>query len=302
MLFAALVACSPCTSFSDMTYSGPEEAELSALVAEFAGWTGREGVCVPSVAVVDEIDGDPDLLGLYSGAGSPIVLARATGSYGRVLRHELCHALDDQEALAETTAYALDSTTIDVTQYPSSTLRLAEAFALACQDGPADLSFGGALELRCGLEVDPADAALRAAVYREVAPDPRIDVGSDPRPTPLPGLPVGRILDVAGAQTGAWLALADVSAPQWWPADGAAAASEPPGEAWTGTALTVAQPDGTALRAWYARGAAGGLVGTAEGWVLSSDCGLSTSGAIPAWVGNQPSLFTNTPSRARYTW
>jgi hypothetical protein len=77
MLVAALlfVACAPCTPFSEMALDEPEA--LAPIVADFAAWTGRDGVCVPAVEVVAAVDGHADLAGVYAAPGEPIVLEAA---------------------------------------------------------------------------------------------------------------------------------------------------------------------------------------------------------------------------------
>lgn len=68
---------------------------------------------------------------------------------------------------------------------------------------------------------------------------------------------------------------------------------------WNGHRTEAEGPDGATLRAWHAEGIAGATVGGADGWRLSTECGLTLSGAMPAGVGEEPSLFVDLPSRAR---
>ena len=70
---------------------------------------------------------------------------------------------------------------------------------------------------------------------------------------------------------------------------------------WTGDRTEAEGPDGATLRTWDAEGIAGAEVGRAEGWRLSADCGLTLPGAMPACVGEEPSLFADLPWRARLT-
>ncbi len=99
----------------------------------------------------------------------------------RTLRHELCHALDREEGLAEALAGELDPDSVDASAYPTEAGRLAEAFALACEGGPPPLKMRAALETRCGLDANPAAAPVRAEVYPFAPGELPVEVGEDPR-------------------------------------------------------------------------------------------------------------------------
>lgn len=298
-----LLACAPCTLFSEMTYDGPPD--LADIVADFAAWSGRDGVCVPGVEVVAEIDGEAHMAGQFAGAGAPIRLAEAA-DYRVALFHELCHALDAMEGLTDADPDPGDA--VDTAVYDTPALRRKEAFALVCQDGPAAVSFEAALAERCGLDVDPARARVRAVAYPAAPPEPDVSVGPDPTRAPVDLSDAGTIVAAAGRADGAWLRLAAGRAREvaWWPAPGASA---PPDDdvpispsAWASPADAPVGPAGDALWTWYAHGIAGAGVGSAEAWALTTDCTTGMGAGAPAWVGARPAVFTGQVERWIFTW
>jgi hypothetical protein len=302
----SLVACTPCTSFADMALDDPDT--LGPIVADFAAWTGREGVCVPSVEVVGEIAGDPRLAGRFQGAGEPILLAES-GDYRAALLHELCHALDEQEGLSAD----FPDTGEDLgAAYDTPALRRMEGFAQVCEDGPAPVAFQAALEERCEVPTDPAAAWVRTEVYPHAPADPPVSVGPAPQVTRvLAGAP-GVIVAAAGEADGAWLRLEGGGEARtvWWsppPRVGANPRERsrrvPPGRGdWALAGDAVEGPAGDLLWTWYTAGVTGAGVGTAASWELVTDCGAGASGAVPAWVDDAPALFTNVPERAVWRW
>lgn len=208
MLLSLLVACAPCASFADMTLPSDTPA-LARVVADFASWTGRDGVCVPAVEWRAELSGDPDVLGRYDGPGEPILLRQTQDSSATTLRHELCHALDAEEGLADALADTLDPDAVDPLAYPDPDLRLAEAFAQACEAGPARLPLREALHESCGLNLDPTAAPLRARVYPLAPPELPVEVGTAPVATALYDHAGTVLLDAAARGDALWLLLHD---------------------------------------------------------------------------------------------
>ena len=288
LLVALLFACAPCTSFAAMTVSGDPSGAVAAGIAEFAAWTGRDGVCVPGVDVVARVDGDAAIAGHYAGEGAPIQLA-AAGSYDVALRHELCHALDAEEGLADAMAGLLDADAVDSARYPTAAERRAEAFALECEAGPVEVGFLGALEARCAVAAAAAAAELRAVVWIDAPAPAAVAVGDDLVGRPLPELGRVRVVDAVGGDGGAWLRLAGATGEvaTWWSESGA-----PPeaAVAWAGGA--IAWRGDQAAWTWYRDGVAGVAMGTPAAWELRTDCGLGASGAVPTWVAGAPAWFT----------
>lgn len=209
MLLAVLFACAPCTPFAEMRF--PEDGEaLAATVADFAAWTGRDGVCVPAVEWREELEEGPLAAGRYDGPGEPILLRRGAGSpsdMARTLRHELCHALDAEEGLSTVLASTLDPESIDPVAYPTEALRLAEAFAQACEAGPPPVEMPAALHRQCGLAPAARAAPLRAEVYPEAPAEAPVEVGEPPsREQPLHA--DGVLIDATARAESLWL-LAD---------------------------------------------------------------------------------------------
>ena len=71
-MLLALLACA-CPTFDALPVENPdglgtaeEVGIVAAAIAEFAGWTGREGVCVDRVEIIEAIDWRPEAAtGLY---------------------------------------------------------------------------------------------------------------------------------------------------------------------------------------------------------------------------------------------
>lgn len=284
-----LLACIDCPAFEDLVVTGDESGEIASVVAEFAAWTGRDGVCVPRIDVVEVVADDADVAGRFVAPGEPIEIAASNGSVARVVRHELCHALDAVEGLADPLAGTLDADAVDPVRYADDELRRAEAFALVCEAGPAEVDFAAALEARCGVPADPAAVAVREPVYPDAPAPAAVEIGDDPSLSALAELGPGRVVAVAGGARGAWLRLEtpDGDAERWWSADGA---PEEAVGAWADGGAVAG--DGAWAWTWYERGVAGVAVGTAQAWTLRTDCGLSTSGALPSWIGGEPAWFT----------
>src|SRR4051812_2349743 len=108
MLLSTLLACT-CTSFDDMdvvdaTRDGASAdflGEISRAIDDFASWTGRDGVCVPGVRVVDHVDMMvPEFTGKYQGAHEPIRIDPESEHPYTSIVHELSHGLDHREDIS----------------------------------------------------------------------------------------------------------------------------------------------------------------------------------------------------------
>ncbi len=178
----------------------------------------------------------------------------------RTLRHELCHALDREEGLAEALAGELDPDSVDASAYPTEAGRLAEAFALACEGGPPPLQMRAALETRCGLDANPAAAPVRAEVYPFAPGELPVEVGED-------------------AQGEHVLALLEGG--ELWQ-DGERA----PGL--EGAETLARGPDGAVLIVWYVEGLTGSAVGAGASWTIHTSCDGELSGAAHVWWSGEP--------------
>ncbi|MES2644621.1 MAG: hypothetical protein V4850_34355 [Myxococcota bacterium] len=159
---AALVLAGCCPTFAQMDVidhaDAPADllAEVRRSIDTFAAWTGRDGVCVASVEVVDVVD-DEGNGGDYRGRGAPIRM-RADMDVDHVIQHELCHALDFEERLAPPHYDLLEAAAGE------DGADLDEEFAKVCDGGPPPLGEIALLEA-CGIE-SPLAAVLRDEVYR----------------------------------------------------------------------------------------------------------------------------------------
>jgi hypothetical protein len=290
-MLAALLACSPCTAFADMVLP----PELVPVVEEFATWTGEEGVCVPRVDIVPVIAEDDRISGRYQGPGEPILLAEAEPvSYEITLTHELCHALDHELDLSADLEPWLDVAGVEADAYPTKEQRVEEAFALACEQGPEIATFEAMVADTCGTFRDPAPTLVRAAAFPGAPPDPTVRAGTLTSWGELPA----RVTDAASGGTGVWLDASD-RAPWWWSPD--AGGVEPIGT-WSGDTGEATSVDGAALRGWYEHGISGFVAEQSDAWVVATDCSLGLSGAVPAWVGDTPLVFTDRSPSAVYAW
>lgn len=174
-----LVACG-CPTFDEMEVTdrtGTAEpaliADIEAGLVDFARWTGREGVCVPRIAVVEDADRSVDPDAGYGGGGwSPVaretaqhfgnagghyrgdrkaIFIAAAASDGRgVAVHELCHAIDHREDHSADNPELFPA--LDWEEYPtrSERAREREAFARTCGWGALDLTAVDAVDAACG--------------------------------------------------------------------------------------------------------------------------------------------------------
>ncbi len=116
---------------------------------------------MPGIEVVSATDSrlDPPYPGLYQGSGVPILVAPAlTYSVKETTRHELCHAVDNDEGIVTGQEDLFPEAGDSYLGDP------AEQFAYVCQEDPRDLALAWPVHGACG------DAAL-AAQERFVAED-----------------------------------------------------------------------------------------------------------------------------------
>lgn len=134
--------------------------ETRAAIDEFAGWSGREGVCVSEVRLVEEIvskDGQ-EFGGMYYHWGWIELAIDSTMT--EVVRHELCHAVDHREGWASE-----DHPELFGDEDPR------EVFASLCEDGPRNLTLAAALAGTCG----ESEVAAKAFVDELVYPDADVE-------------------------------------------------------------------------------------------------------------------------------
>ncbi|MFN7147183.1 MAG: hypothetical protein ACK4YP_25670, partial [Myxococcota bacterium] len=163
---AALTAGCGCPTFDEMLVEvePTEERDVDVLrrqvergIADFATWTAREGVCVERVTVRDDLSTltwDATLVevdGKYIPATRSIFVSSAATLPERVVRHELCHALDDVEELSTAHPDLFPDEDIDRDEvYGTPDLRRREAFAALCEQDPNDLAVLRAAGAGCG--------------------------------------------------------------------------------------------------------------------------------------------------------
>ncbi|CAN0453397.1 unnamed protein product, partial [Ectocarpus fasciculatus] len=91
-----------CPDFDEMVVEQQAESlvwplqNVADTVDEFAAWTGRDGVCVPGIEVVQELDSQ----GVYRGPMRKIIVRAGAVDGAITTRHELCHALDQGEKIS----------------------------------------------------------------------------------------------------------------------------------------------------------------------------------------------------------
>lgn len=186
MALLLLVACA-CPTFDEMEVVDPEglsdaafDAAIAAAIADFAAWTGREGVCVPGVEVVEELRRNGEqVAGRYPGPHQRIEIAAYAHDPETLTRHELCHALDEEEGhvLSRPDLFSAADFPADAI-YDTAELRRKEAFAHACEARPTDVALEAAVQAACGGDrLDPVTAYLTTEVFGAAGTDVRIDEG-----------------------------------------------------------------------------------------------------------------------------
>jgi hypothetical protein len=155
--------------------SSSEITMLQDAIDDFAGWTGRSGVCVPGLEVVREEE--IDAWGQYNGPGKPIQIAMPANF---VAWHELCHALDRQEGFSRRYS-SFFPPDIDDPDPPS------ESFAYACQL-VWEVGLLAGMDGSCESYLEPEVAALlRQEVYVNKVDDP---LAGAPMPLHLERYPI----------------------------------------------------------------------------------------------------------------
>lgn len=129
--------------------------QVLAGIDQFASWTTMEGVCVPSVRIVEELstkDGTT-YAGGYSAAHIPIALSSTTQFPDLIIQHELCHAWDDQmdRPSERLTDLFIPDEELDPALYITEREIARETFANICDDGPVEARIYAAIEERCGV-------------------------------------------------------------------------------------------------------------------------------------------------------
>ncbi|MDP2309575.1 MAG: hypothetical protein Q8P18_26375 [Pseudomonadota bacterium] len=191
-----LLACA-CPTFEglevvDLTESGNATAlaRVAVAVDTFEAWTAREGVCVASVEVVDEVEGPAafdaeglNAVGVFQPRARRIEIGTAWFPLAETVTHELCHALDWQEDLSPARPDLFTGEDLDAEgAYPTDESKRAESFALACEVGGVDVSVELAFEEQCGLGpvdelIDPTTRFLAEEVFQAAS---RLDMSDEP--------------------------------------------------------------------------------------------------------------------------
>jgi len=167
-----------CPSFDEMDVIDPDglagDEAIGAMwdgIDRFARWTGRDGVCVPEVKVVDHMQG---LNGRFIGLREPILVASKAVGDPWVVIHEMCHAGDTIEEYHERHPRLFSAQQVRKRRhYRTGGQRSGEAFARTCDDGPQELTISTILEDECGQEViGDARRFLRHQLWTDVEDEP----------------------------------------------------------------------------------------------------------------------------------
>lgn len=208
-------ACT-CPSFSEMKVIGTEAsvARVQSVIGEFAGWSGRKGVCVgtirikPSVLIKKGAD-TFSVDSLFLKEEGEIWLEEGDPELPNSTRHELCHALDQMEGHSSRNPQLFPEVAASAL-YSDADARRRERFARLCAEGAKDPSLWDAIERRC--DSTPPDAAtfyLQNNLYPHA---PRTPLSEGPplhwsvQPLPLP--PTHRFLSAVSGEKGIWLLVA----------------------------------------------------------------------------------------------
>lgn len=160
-----LVGCGDCPTFDEIEVTDPKEVASESVivgigeaVADFAAWTGREGVCVSEIRVAPEVLGE-GYTGQYH--GDWIEVEPLEENIEPLVRHELCHALDEREELSWSNRdlFPPESVESDGLHYPTERVRGAEAFARACDNRPDEIAWLDGLGEICGRELVSAQVS-----------------------------------------------------------------------------------------------------------------------------------------------
>lgn len=160
MIGLGVTACAPCASLDDVEVEGGSagaRARVQQALADFAGWTGRDTVCVNRVEIVEAIEpgGDLESLGRYRSSRRLIQLAHPQDHLYDTLIHELCHAIDHRERITRRHRgeFPYDPAAHDY-EARSERSRQREGMALTCEAGPEALAIAATVAPRCAPNVD----------------------------------------------------------------------------------------------------------------------------------------------------
>ncbi len=156
--------------------------EARDALMEFGALTGRDGVCLQELAVVDELEpGLEQAGGRYNPIAHDIRILWKMWPMRDTVWHEACHALDHVEAITVEHAALFPEEDIpeeDHALYPTERDRIQEAFARACEHGVHDRSVERAVEAACGTELLTeqerflADVVYTNAHFEGIAEEP----------------------------------------------------------------------------------------------------------------------------------
>ncbi len=170
-----LVGCG-CPRFDEMDFEDPDglaltsdRADAFSAIADFARWTGEDGVCVPGVQVAEELSGGM-AVGTYRGPRLNILQVPGAG-YSTVV-HELCHAIDQQNGwLSNDHPEVFPVSHVDPILYPHRAIQVQESFARVCEFGPQGVDLQTILEDQCGVRLEhPGQRLVFDEIYTEVSP------------------------------------------------------------------------------------------------------------------------------------
>jgi len=166
-----------------------QEAEARAAVADFAAWTGREGVCVSEVEFREDVgvrtidEREIHAAGRYNPVTGRILINHSFPAVREVVFHELCHARDHQEGITRRSGSDLPIPEgFNTSLYPTRRGQEKELLALACEHGPGLRATWEAIYDEClpsgdgAFATHPALWLAREVVFRE-APRPEFITG-----------------------------------------------------------------------------------------------------------------------------
>lgn len=232
-MLVTVLACA-CPSFADLEVDDPTgtaEARIEAAIADFAAWSGRAGVCVGEIEVVEDAwPGWPEAKASHR--DRRILVEADTWAMERTIRHELCHGLDQMEAITLDHPHLFAADDADVALYGREALARQEAFAAVCEQPAPDLGAARAVDETCGTtRVTRRRDWVAKHVWTAVG-ETEVGTGEEPETTP-----VSRVLD--GLE---------------WPTPVGSAGDTIVSAGWieSGTRVTVREDDGTVVSTWDA--------------------------------------------------
>ncbi len=208
LLALLLVGCSAdCPTFEEVEVTDPDGlgapgviGRLQAAIDDFAGWSGREGVCVEEVRLEQPADESWD--GSYSGDLIRIS-PRIEADPSATVWHELCHGLDAIEELSWPNRELFPA----VPDAESERGGVGETFARTCEGGAEPMALLDVL-MDCG---SAADQFMHDVVW--TGREPATDLLSAPigmARRDIAGMPAdGYATTLATSADGAYLGLSD---------------------------------------------------------------------------------------------